>query len=79
MSILDWLIVLLPVAFVMYMAVHSRSYVRSVADYLAAGRICGRYVISVADVANALVAITSDVEDLQGELNLVWDCILPVL
>ncbi len=42
MSILDWLIVLLPVAFVMYMAFHSRSYVRSVADYLAAGRICGR-------------------------------------
>ncbi len=57
MSILDWLIVLLPVAFVMYMAVHSRSYVRSVADYLAAGRICGRYVISVADVANALSII----------------------
>ena len=41
----------------MYMAVHSRSYVRSVADYLAAGRICGRYVISVADVANALSII----------------------
>ncbi|MBP5300861.1 MAG: hypothetical protein J6Y80_05605, partial [Victivallales bacterium] len=57
MSILDWLIVLLPVAFVMYMAFHSRSYVRSVADYLAAGRICGRYVISVADVANALSII----------------------
>ncbi|MBO4619990.1 MAG: hypothetical protein J5654_07755 [Victivallales bacterium] len=57
MSILDWLLVLVPVAFVMYMAFHSRSYVRSVADYLAAGRICGRYVISVADVANALSII----------------------
>ncbi|MBR6470796.1 MAG: hypothetical protein IKS83_03275, partial [Victivallales bacterium] len=57
MSILDWLIVLVPVAFVMFMAYHSRSYVRSVADYLAAGRICGRYVISVADVANALSII----------------------
>ena len=54
MSLLDWLIVIIPVAFVMYMGYRSRSYVRGVADFLSAGRICGRYVISVADVANGL-------------------------
>ena len=42
MSWLDWLIVLVPVAFVMYMGYRSRSYVRGVADFLSAGRICGR-------------------------------------
>ena len=38
----------------------------------------GQYIIVVPD-KNAVIAITSDVEDLQGELNLVWDRILPVL
>ncbi len=57
MSLLDWLILIIPVAFVMFMAYHTRSYVRSVADFLVAGRICGRYVICVADVANALSII----------------------
>ena len=38
----------------------------------------GQYIIVVPD-KNAVVAITSNVEDLQGELNLVWSRILPVL
>ena len=38
----------------------------------------GQYIIVVPE-KNAVIAITSDVEDLQGELNLVWDRILPVL
>jgi len=38
----------------------------------------GQYIIVVPD-KNAVIAITSDVADLQGELNLVWDNILPVL
>lgn len=38
----------------------------------------GQYIIVVPD-KNAVIAITSDVEDLQGELNLVWDNILPAL
>lgn len=58
MSWLDWLIVLVPVVFVMYMGYRSRLYIRGVADFLSAGRICGRYVISVADVANGLSIIT---------------------
>lgn len=38
----------------------------------------GQYIIVVPDM-NAVIAITSDVEDLQGELNLVWKHILPAL
>ena len=38
----------------------------------------GQYIIVVPD-KNAVIAITSDVGDLQGELNLVWERILPVL
>lgn len=57
MSLVDWLIVLIPVSFVLYMGFRSRKYIRGVADFLSAGRICGRYVICVADVANALSII----------------------
>ena len=53
----DWLILLLPVCFVLYMGFHSRRYIRGVADFLSAGRLCGRYVICVADMANALSII----------------------
>ena len=38
----------------------------------------GQYIIVVPD-KNSVIAITSDVGDLQGELNLVWDRILPIL
>ena len=40
----DWLIVIIPFLFVIGMAFYSRRYIRDVVDYLAAGRVCGRYV-----------------------------------
>ena len=57
MGLLDWLIVLIPMSFVLFMGFYSRRYVRSVVDLLSAGRLCGRYVISVADMTNALSII----------------------
>ena len=57
MTVWDWLIIILPVCFVLFMGFYSRRYIRSVADFLSAGRLCGRYVISVADMANALSII----------------------
>ncbi len=57
MGLWDWLIVIIPVVFVLYMGMYSRRYIRGVADFLSAGRICGRYVICVGDVANALSII----------------------
>ena len=58
MGWIDWLIVIIPTAMVMMLGMYSRKYVHGVADFLSAGRICGRYVISVADVANGLSIIT---------------------
>jgi solute:Na+ symporter, SSS family len=57
MGWIDWLIVIVPVTFVIGMGLYSRKYIRGVADFLAAGRVCGRYVISVGDIANALSII----------------------
>ncbi len=57
MSWIDWLIVIIPVTIVYSIGLYSRRYARSVADYLSAGRVCGRYVISVGDIANALSII----------------------
>jgi Na+/proline symporter len=54
MGLIDWLVVIIPVTFVIGMGLYSRKYIRGVADFLAAGRICGRYVICVGDVANSL-------------------------
>ena len=53
-SPLDWLIIIIPTAFVLYMGWVSKRYVVQVTDFLSAGRLCGRYVISVGDVAEAL-------------------------
>jgi Na+/proline symporter len=58
MGLIDWLIVIIPVMGIIGIALYSRRYVRSVADFLSAGRVCGRYVICASDVANALSIIT---------------------
>ena len=50
----DWLIVIIPFLFVIGMAFYSRRYIRDVVDYLAAGRVCGRYVIAVAGMESAI-------------------------
>ena len=54
MGWIDWLIVIIPTAFVMLLGMYSRKYVHGVADFLSAGRCAGRYVLSMGDVASAL-------------------------
>ncbi len=54
MGVWDWLIVLVPLTFIMGMAWYSQRFIRGVADFLAAGRVCGRYVIAVAGVSVSL-------------------------
>ena len=58
MTLVSWLIVLLPFAFIMAVAFYSKRYVRDVTDYLASGRVAGRYVISVGDLSAGLSVIT---------------------
>ena len=55
---IDWAIVIIPVGFVLGMALYARKYVRGIADFLAAGRVAGRYVISVGDLQAGLSVIT---------------------
>ena len=54
----NWLIVIVPFIFVIGMAFYARRYIRDVVDFLAAGRVCGRYVIAVASLESALGLIT---------------------
>ena len=55
---IDWIIVIVPMVFILGMAVYAKKYVRGVTDFLAAGRVAGRYVISVGDLQAGLSVIT---------------------
>ena len=57
LSWLDYAILIVPLAFVYWMAIYSRRYIRGVVDFLSTGRLCGRYVMSVAGVASGLSII----------------------
>ena len=48
MHIIDWIILVIPVLVVVYIGLKTQRYVRDVSDFLAAGRVAGRYVLAVA-------------------------------
>jgi Na+/proline symporter len=52
-----WIIVVVPIAYVLYMAVYSHRYAKSVADYLVAGRVAGRYVLSTSGMMDSLAVL----------------------
>ncbi len=54
----DWLIVIVPTVFILGVGVFTRRYLHDVTTFLSASRVCGRYVISVGDIALALSVIT---------------------
>lgn len=58
MSVIDWLIVLVPLTFIVAAGIYSRKYIKGVSDFLSAGRVAGRYVLSMGDVACALALVT---------------------
>ncbi len=58
MSAIDWIIMVVPFAAVLGIAIYAKRYARDAVDFLAAGRVAGRYVISVGDVAASLSVIT---------------------
>jgi len=45
---IDWIIALSPLVIVTCIGLHAQRYVKGVVDFLAAGRVAGRYVIAVA-------------------------------
>lgn len=54
MNFLYWLIVIVPISLIIYIAFYSKRYVRDIADYLASGRVAGRYVLCVGDLSTQL-------------------------
>ena len=58
LTVLDWIIVAAVFAFIVSVVALSRSLMRSVSDFLAAGRTGGRYLISLSQGTAALGAIT---------------------
>ena len=54
MNWLDILLVAVPFAAVMAVGFQTRRYVRGVVDFLSAGRLCGRYLLTVGDIANGI-------------------------
>ncbi len=54
---IDWCITVIPVIIVLIVAIYSRRYVRGVVDYLAAGRVAGRYVMCVGSLESSLGVI----------------------
>ena len=54
----DWLIIAVPTTFVLGVAWYTRRYIKDVTAFLSAGRVCGRYVIAVGDIAEGLSIIS---------------------
>lgn len=55
---IDWVIAIVPVCIILGVAVYSRKYVRGVVDYIASGRVAGRYVICIAELSTGLSVIS---------------------
>ena len=61
---LDWILIWVPLIIVVFAAFKSQKYVKGVADFLSAGRIAGRYVVSVAsgEAAMGLISVVAVME-----------------
>ncbi|HMP75154.1 MAG TPA: hypothetical protein PKE12_02545 [Kiritimatiellia bacterium] len=58
LALLDWLMLALPLAAVLFIGLKARRHMRSVADFMAGGRVAGRYLVAVSDGMAAMGLIT---------------------
>lgn len=58
MNWVAWCIVIIPLTFIMGLAVYCRKYIRGVSDFLVCGRVAGRYVLNVADLEAGMSVLT---------------------
>jgi len=58
LATLDWIILTIPFLIVIGVTIYSRRFVKGVADFLAAGRVAGRYVVCVAGAEASMGLIT---------------------
>ena len=59
LHLLDWLMLLVPLGLVLIIAAATRKYTRSVADFMAANRCAGRYLVAQASNEAAYGAIST--------------------
>jgi solute:Na+ symporter, SSS family len=59
MSLLDWAIMAVPLLIVMIISWHTKRHMRSVADFLSAGRLAGRYLVGTSVGTASFGAITA--------------------
>ena len=64
MHFIDWIIVVIPIIIVVYIGLKAQKHVKSVSDFLTAGRVAGRYVLSVAngEAAMGLISLVGTYE-----------------
>ncbi len=58
MSWIDWIIVIVPVTALLAFTLRTKKYVNGLVDYIAAGRVAGRYVLNIASMEALLSVIT---------------------
>ena len=80
---IDWCITLIPLTIIIGLAIYARRYIRGVVDYIAVGRVAGRYVISVGDMEAALSVLSLvalvEVKYLTGYSLAYWELLtIPV-
>ena len=80
---IDWCITLIPLTIIVGLAIYAKRYIRGVVDYIAVGRVAGRYVISVGDMEAALSVLSLvalvEVKYLTGYSLAYWELLsIPV-
>ena len=84
MSIADWCIFIIPLLIVMSIGIYCRRYVKSVVDFLAAGRVAGRYVLTIScmtDSAMGLLILIGMIEQNYKSgfaLGFWWNLVAPL-
>ena len=58
LTLTDWIVIIVILGFLIYQALLARRHMKSVADFLTGGRCARRYLLSIADGAAAMGAIT---------------------
>ena len=80
---IDWSITIIPLTLIIALAIYARKYIRGVVDYIAVGRVAGRYVIAVGDMEAALGVLSLvalvEVKYLTGYSLAYWELLsIPV-
>ena len=80
MHILDWLIICVPLVIVFFISWYTRRYMKSVADFLAASRSAGRYLVATSLGAASYGAITAVMNfEIMGKAGMTvswWETVL---